>query len=51
LYGLEGRYAHAIYAAAARNGQLDAVDKDFQGILVGYLSNFYIQLDNFLKVF
>lgn len=33
LYGLEGRYAHAIYAAAARNKQLAAVDKDFQGIL------------------
>jgi len=33
MHGLEGRYAHAIYSAAAKNNQLDAVDKDFQGIL------------------
>jgi len=32
LYGLEGRYAHAIYAAAARKNQLDAVEKDFQNL-------------------
>jgi len=32
LYGLEGRYAHAIYAAAARKNQLDSVDKDFQNL-------------------
>ena len=34
MYGLEGRYAHAVYAAAAKNNQLDAVDKDFQSLLV-----------------
>jgi F-type H+-transporting ATPase subunit O len=34
LHGLEGRYAHAIYAAAARNNQLQAVEKDFAGIQV-----------------
>ena len=34
LYGLEGRYAHAVYAAASKKNQLDAVDKDFQGLLV-----------------
>lgn len=33
LYGLEGRYATAIYTAAAKKNQLDAVDKDFQSIL------------------
>jgi F-type H+-transporting ATPase subunit O len=33
LYGLEGRYAHAIYAAAIKKNQLDSVDKDFQNIL------------------
>jgi len=32
LYGLEGRYAHAIYAAASRKNQLDAVDKDLQNL-------------------
>lgn len=36
LYGLEGRYATAIYTAAAKKNQIDAVDKDFQNILVGY---------------
>jgi F0F1-type ATP synthase delta subunit len=34
LHGLEGRYAHAIYAAASKKNQLEAVDKDFQNILV-----------------
>jgi len=33
LYGLEGRYATAIYTAATKKNQLDAVDKDFQNIL------------------
>lgn len=33
LYGLEGRYATAIYTAAVKKNQLDAVDKDFQNIL------------------
>jgi F-type H+-transporting ATPase subunit O len=33
LYGLEGRYAHAIYSAAIQSNSLDAVNKDFQGIL------------------
>jgi F-type H+-transporting ATPase subunit O len=32
LYGVEGRYAHALYAAASRKNQLDAVDKDFQNL-------------------
>jgi len=32
VFGLEGRYAHAIYSAAAKNNQLQAVEKDFQGI-------------------
>lgn len=34
LHGLEGRYAHAIYSAAVKKNQLEAVDKDFQNILV-----------------
>ena len=34
LYGLEGRYAHAIFSAAKKQNKLDAVDKDFQGISV-----------------
>lgn len=34
LYGLEGRYAHAIYSAAVKQKSLDAVDKDFKSILV-----------------
>lgn len=33
VYGLEGRYAHALYSAAVKQNKLDAVDKDFQGIL------------------
>jgi len=33
LYGLEGRYAHAIYSAATKKQQLDAVEKDFQGLV------------------
>jgi len=37
LYGLEGRYAHAIYAAASKQNQLSAVDKDFQGLLVSLI--------------
>jgi len=32
LFGLEGRYAHAIYSAASKQNKLDAVDKDFQGL-------------------
>ena len=36
LYGLEGRYAHAIYSAASKQNQLEAVDKDFQGISVNF---------------
>jgi len=32
LYGLEGRYATAIYTAAAKKNQLSAVEKDFQNI-------------------
>jgi F-type H+-transporting ATPase subunit O len=32
LYGLEGRYATAIYTAAVKKNQLTAVEKDFQGI-------------------
>jgi F-type H+-transporting ATPase subunit O len=32
LFGLEGRYAHAIYSAASKTNKLDAVDKDFQGL-------------------
>jgi len=39
LYGLEGRYAHAVYAAASKKNQLDAVDKDFQGLLALFKSN------------
>jgi F-type H+-transporting ATPase subunit O len=34
LYGLEGRYATAIYTAAAKKNQLSAVEKDFQNISV-----------------
>ncbi len=34
LFGLEGRYAHAIYSAAVKQKQIDAVDKDFQSIKV-----------------
>lgn len=33
LHGLEGRYATAIYTAAAKKNALDAVDKDFQGLI------------------
>lgn len=33
LYGLEGRYATAIYTAASKKNALDAVDKDFQGLI------------------
>lgn len=32
LYGLEGRYAHAIYSAAVKQNQLNAVDKDLQAL-------------------
>merc|ERR1711976_621469 len=31
LFGLEGRYAHALYSAATKQKKLDAVEKDLQG--------------------
>lgn len=50
LYGLEGRYAHAIYSAAVKQKSLDAVDKDFKSILVKYKENpKIIQKNLFLK--
>jgi hypothetical protein len=49
LYGLEGRYATAIYTAAAKKNQLDAVDKDFQGLLV-YTRLFILILILILRV-
>ena len=42
VFGIEGRYAHAIYSAAAKNNKLDAVDKDVQKLKV-------IPLYNYLK--
>ena len=36
LFGIEGRYAHAIYSAASKENQLDAVAKDFQGLTVSF---------------
>lgn len=32
VYGIEGRYAHAIYSAATKNKKLDAVDKDMKKV-------------------
>lgn len=29
VFGIEGRYAHALYSAAAKSKQTDAVEKDF----------------------
>merc|ERR1711963_917653 len=36
LFGLEGRYAHALYSAASKEKKLDAVEKElkaFQGVI------------------
>ena len=34
VFGLEGRYAHALYSAATKEKQLDTVEKDFNKIRV-----------------
>lgn len=31
IYGLEGRYAHALYSAASKEKKLDAVEKELNG--------------------
>lgn len=30
VFGIEGRYAHALYSAATKSQKLDSVDKDLQ---------------------
>ncbi|XP_013415372.1 ATP synthase subunit O, mitochondrial-like [Lingula anatina] len=32
VFGIEGRYAHALYSAAVKQKKLDAVDKDMQTV-------------------
>jgi F-type H+-transporting ATPase subunit O len=39
VYGLEGRYAHAIFSAAASKQQLPAVEKDFAAIQTLFTQN------------
>jgi F-type H+-transporting ATPase subunit O len=34
LFGVEGRYAHALYSAASKEKKLDAVEKDLKNIQV-----------------
>ena len=36
VFGIEGRYATALYSAATKEKKLDAVEKELTGFRVGY---------------
>ena len=38
VFGIEGRYAHALYSAATKSKKLDAVEKDMQK-LEGFMAS------------
>jgi len=38
VFGIEGRYAHALYSAASKSKKLDAVEKDMQK-LEGFMAS------------
>ena len=39
MFGLEGRYAHALYSAASKEKKLDTVEKDIKSFQVSLQSN------------